>query len=253
MNTEVVDPATQPTVTQPVIDTNAFAQQVVAGLAQSLSQAKPQAQQVDEIDQVVATLKMAGLDDAQIQAHISTALGVGKQSTRLTKDEIAKAKGEVVNFIQNKEVTSTINRVLRSYTKDDELIKEAAETIRQRTMQDLFNGNTAEVVTARNEFFKSGNLDEDAVETIMLKHIRRIEQAADKRAGKSKSTAPSEIKSDTSSRPTNEVDTENFDRTKLSNIQDAVYRANLRMMSKSGLSAEDAEKSARQAALRVKK
>jgi ribosomal protein L21E len=237
----------------PVFDQTALANQIINGLAQNLQRAQTPQQVTDEIDQVVGALRAQGVPDDEIQRQVVGLMGMDKRQARTADEKINKARTDVVNFIQNREVTSTINRVLRSYTKDDELLREAADTIRQRTVQELFNGNTAEVVTARNSFFQTGVLDEDAVDGIMLKHIKKIENAADKRSGKSRQASPTLPGSDTSARPAGEVDEANFDADKLTFHQELVYNAHLKQMGQAGLKPEEAEAAARKAALRVKK
>jgi hypothetical protein len=198
MDTEVVDANTP---AAPVFDQAQFTQALINGLVPALQGAKTPQAQTDEIDQVVGALKAAGLEDSAIQAHITAVLGLEKKNDRKLAETVKTEAGKLVNFVQQSKLEDALRAELRSYTKDDDLIREASDAILNRARADWYQGNTGEVVTARNSFFQTGSLDLDAVANVVAKQVKRIEQAADKRSGKSKSTNPTIPASDTNARP----------------------------------------------------
>lgn len=250
MATELIDANTAaPAAT---VNAEEFARAITAQLAQTLKPTSTPAEQADEIRDVVAQLKGAGVDDADIQAHISTALGLDKKFSRLLKETETQATNNLRQEMQRKELNTTFSRVLRSYSKDDELITEASASIREKALADFINGTSAQIVTARNRFVSTGDLDEDVVDDIMAKHVKRFHQAADNRTGKKSNATPALKASDTTARPTPGGDIDNFNADSMTPIQEMVYESHLTSM-KNSYPPDEAKKRALAAAFRVKK
>lgn len=246
MTTELIDANTTQT-----IDHDAIGQSVANHLAPILKSNAPQEQKVDEINELVAALKAANVPDEDIQAHISTALGLDKKVTRLLKETEDSATKKLLQHMHQKELTSAVSRITRSYTKEDDLLAEIAPAIREKVTNEFINGTSSSIVSARNKFINGGELDEDILDTIAASYIEKIDQ---KRNGK-KGTATASIKpSDTASRPADDA-TSNVARKRedMSDWQRDIYDSVRSTRIKSGWTADAAEKSAQQAALRMKK
>ncbi len=253
MPTEVLDGNQVTTQPAPAtVDAQAFAQAMARELASSLNQnqnATPK-QQADEIGEVVAALRQSGLEDSDIQAHISTALGVAKKAERQTQEEIKKAAGQYVADRNNRELSSAIGRAVRSYTKDDELLQEVSEAIRNHVRNEFLNGSSASVLTARSKFINGGELDEDIIDDIAAKKIEAIEK---KRSGKKGAATPTITPSDVT-RPNADADKSAVTSPEddMSEIQRTVYQASLSQFKRT-MTSEEAQKQALVAANRVKK
>lgn len=250
MPPELVDANTQQVPA--TFDTQEFARTVSQQLAQSLKDSTPK-QQEDEIRDVVAQLKAAGLEDSDIQAHISTALGLDKRMSRLLDERTQKATQDVMIHLQRKELNSTVGRVVRSYSKDDELVQVAAPAIREQALAEFINGTSSQIVSARNKFLQTGELDEDIIDTIVSNHVKRLDQAVQNRSGKKSQATPTIGGSDTTARPATDNDVTNIDVKNLTPIQETVYNAHRSQMLRTGKTAEEAEQLARAAAARIKK
>jgi ribosomal protein L21E len=236
------------------VDAQEFAKAMARELAGTLKQTESPKEQANEIAEVVAQLKAAGVEDSDIQAHISTALGIDKKVTRLLDEKTKETTTKFLQHMQQKELTSSVSRVLRSYSKDDELITEAAPAIREKAMSEFLNGSAASIVTARNKFFNSGEVDEDVLDEIISRQVKRFDQAVEKRTGKKKDATPTLKPSDTTARPATEGDVSTFDIKNATALQEQVYNSHLSQLLRTpGMKREDAIEKAKAAASRVKK
>jgi len=251
MPAEVLDGNKVVTQAPATVDAQAFAQAMARELATTLQRESTPAQKADEIGEVISALKARGLEDSEIESHISTALGVTKKAERETDEKIKKATGQFLQYTSEKELTSAVRRITKSYTKDDDLLSEVSSTIRDHIKNEFMNGSTAEIVTARNLFLNKGELDEDVLDDIAARKIEKIEKA---RVGKKTTAAPTIPSSDTPSRPGSESDSSQVSdpRDGLSQIQTSVYDASFSQFKRT-MKPEEAQKQALIAAQRIKK
>lgn len=250
--TELIDANTQ--AAPATVDAAAFAEAMADKLAARLQPSTPPAVVEDEIRTLVQQLKGAGVEDGEIQAHISTALGIDTRVDRKLKATKDEAIASFNQTLQRKEINSVFSRVLRSYSKDDELVTEASGSIREKGLSEFFNGTSTPIVTARSRFFSTGDMDEDVVEDIVARHVKRLHQAADSRTGKKSNATPSLKGSDTSARPPATSDTDNITLDDLTPRQEEVYNGHLRVMRyDQSRPLEEAKKLALAAAIRFKK
>jgi hypothetical protein len=251
MATEVLDGNQAATQAPATVDAQAFAQAMARELAVTLKQTASPAQKADEIGEVISALKARGMEDSDIEAHISTALGVTKKAERETDEKIKAATGQFLQYQTEKELTTAVRRITKSYTKDDDLLSEVSGTIRDHIKNEFMNGSTAEIVTARNLFLNKGELDEDVLDDIASRKIDKIEKA---RAGKKTAATPTLSNSDTPSRPGAEADTSKVSdpREGLMEVQRSIYDATLSQFKRT-MKPEEAQKQALIAAQRIKK
>jgi hypothetical protein len=72
MSTDVLDGNKVATQAPATVDAQAFAQAMVRELAANLKQDSTPAQKADEIGEVISALKARGLEDSDIESHISS-------------------------------------------------------------------------------------------------------------------------------------------------------------------------------------
>jgi len=253
MPTEILDgnqTTTAPTSAPAQVNAQEFGQALARELAQNLKQAPTQEQKVDEINEVVAALKAAGLEDSDIQAHISTALGVSKKGERLIEEKIKATTTQFLQYQNEKELTSAIRRITRSYSKDDELIGEVSDAVRTFVRNEFLNGSTADVISARNKFFTTGDLDEDVLDDIVAKKVERIHA---KGTGKKGTAAPSVKPSDTTTRPTDDEKRAVNVEDDMTEIQRGIYNSFKSTMRHAFGTPEELDKHALAAANRIKR
>jgi len=251
MTTEVLDGNKVASQAPATVDAQAFAQAMARELAATLKQDSTPAQKADEIGEVISALKARGLEDSEIESHISTALGVTKKAERETDEKIKKATGQFLQYQTEKELTSAVRRITKSYTKDDDLLSEVSSTIRDHIKNEFLNGSSAEIVTARNLFLNKGELDEDVLDDIAGRKIDKIEKA---RAGKKAAAVPTISSSDTPSRPGSESEDSKVSdpRDGLMEVQRSIYDASLSQFKRT-MKPEEAQKQALIAAKRSPK
>lgn len=203
MPTEVID-ANNPQTPVPapaLLDAEAFAGAISRQLAQTLKQQSTPAEKRDAIADSVAQMKAMGVPDGDIQAHITGMLAVQKQSREEIEERVQKEREQFLNNQYRKELTSAIGRVVRSYSKEDELVAVSAPAIKEQIWAEFWQGTSGPIVTARNRFLSGNDLDEDVLDEIAQRQIKRIEQAVEKRSGKKSQATPTLTASDTPARP----------------------------------------------------
>jgi len=206
--------------------------------------------QTDEIAEIYQSLKATGLDDSEIQHHLTAALGVDKRVNRVVAEQIKKASDTVQQDLRSKEFKASLNRVVRQYARDDELLKEVSDSIKNKAVQTFFNGSTQAVKVARQQFNASGEVDEDVLDDIVGDIVKNIEA---KRTGK-KSGTPTLPATSTPGRPADAgTPGAQLDKSNLTQMQEIVYRAKFNSPMMRGVAPEEREKAALAAAARIKK
>lgn len=237
-----------------VVDAQAFGQAMARELASFLKADAPKEVQKNHIGEAVQALRAKGLDDDSILNYVTAAQAAAEQSKA---DLEAKTKETTKSFLQyqtQKELNSSISRITRSYSKDDELVAEVSSALRDFAKEQFLNGTTADIVSARNKFLNGGELDEDVIDDIIAKKIQRIH---DKGGGKKGTPAPSGVKNDSNAKPSDEDKNAPTNVESMSEIQRVVYNAHKSTLrntygnSKEGLA--ELEKAALAAAARIKK
>jgi hypothetical protein len=253
MTTELIDANTQQATPPAMLNAQDFAEALSIQLAKNFKQAETPKQQADEIAEVVAQLQAAGIDSTDIQAHISTALGLDKKLARVVKETEEKATKQIFQTMQQKELANSIGRIIRSYSRDDELVQLSTAAIRENTYSEFLNSNNPQVVITRQRFLNNGDLDEDVLDEIIARQIKKLDSAVEKRTGKKKEATPNIKPSDTTARPNPVTEAPALSVEEMTPVQDAVYNAHRSQMLRLGRSKEEADKLARVAATRVKK
>jgi hypothetical protein len=241
MTAEVLDGNTT-TTAAPQVNAQEFGQAFAREFVQTFKQATTKEEKIDEINEVVAALKAGGRTDEEIQGFITTALGVEKKNQRVMKEEIDKTKGQFLQYQNEKELSSALRRITKSYSKDDELISEVAGAIRDHAKSEFLNSSNADIAVARSKFFSTGDLDEDILEDLVAKKVERIHE---KGSGKKGTAAPSVKPSDTATRPPQSGEDRNTvsSRDDMNEVERSVYDAYKSTM-RHALSPEDLEKQA---------
>lgn len=252
MATELVDANTQTETPAPQFDGQALANAIGMQVAHAVKENQPKKEEVDYLSMTVAQMKNAGAPDEEIQRTITLGLNLQKDFTEKLKATEEKATKQFNQALYQKDINKAISSSVRSYSKDDELISEAAPALREKALSEFWNSSTPAVVTARNKFLQQGDLDEDVIDDIVGKYVKRIDAAVEKRTGKKSQASPTLTPSDTTARPGGASDASNLNRDNMTALQERIYDATFQAISRSK-SPEEAKAAALRAAARVKK
>lgn len=227
----------------PMVDAEEFARSIFAQVAQSQGFAAT-AQQKNEITAAVDELRAKNFDDDFIDGQLRTALGITKEVDK----RIAKTSQDLVEGYKTRETLGVINRAIRDYSKEDELIKVSAETIRTNVVRNFLQSRDPEVAQARSRYNSpEGEVDADVLEALVDKEVNKIWKAAGKEPSKKGGPA---IKPSAAQQPSEGSE---VSRDSMSDVQGNVYDAHKATLIRYGTAPEEAHKRALAAAQRVKK